>query len=813
MEFKEAVEEVKGELTAYLAQNGHAPDSTGKYICPNPDHADTCPSAGIVPGNPHLIHCFGCGWSGDLFHLAEIFEKLPRNGPEFESLTLPSLCARFNIPYEPKELSEETRRRHKAMGAYQDAVHVMLSFGIDAKIAERGWSEATCRSTKTGIVPNWTDFKDKMKDKGYSASYLKEIDIDHKIFNENTVIFTWCDPYGQPKGFTARNVRYGTDPHLNRVKKFINTSAESPIYEKGAMLYGIDWARGKSPLFITEGMPDVITAYQHGFRNVVCVGGTSFTKGHIDLLINLGIDDIIFAMNDDDAGIAATTRALDAFTGRANHNIRVRVLDIGYFLFKDGEKLFKPDIDNAFKNTDKASLMFSEQNKYAEAALNWRMRHYPTEMSEEEKVDKTLDFLITYEKNNIKREQYLKELGKMVDMEDRMSAIYREFDKKTYAEDIRFKEEARKLQTEARKTSHIEDESMIIDQLASLGTAATNIRNKFSTAEHSKHETVEYIDTLRGQIAKQDGKLLGFDSGFDCINEMYMGIPTTGRMIGLAGQPSSGKTSFLHHLLLNIIERNSDAFILLFSIDDSRRTLMPRLVSILSGVPTGLILKPAELEGEDLVKVKAGWDKLTSYVKNNQLDIRDSSHGNTLDFFESWIRYAKSTYPKKKVLAILDNFHKLVGIGVDERQIYKRASERIQTLKTTLNTTFICTMELVKSYGRDPKMDDIAETKKILYDADSLLHISSDWQERLTDSSETWIDSAGITRPIVRIKTWKNKIYGVLKEMWFDMNQDTSTFYERKHSPDQNVSPSHMQALMSYAPGLNNVPRRTNNSR
>lgn len=801
MEREQALDRVKEEITTYLRLNGYEPNQMGKYTCPNPSHNDTNPSANVIPSNPVLLRCHGCGWVGDIFHLASIFEKLPMHGPDFEQQTLPSLCKTLNIPYEPPALTESDMIRHKAMRAYKDAVYTMTGFGVDdPRLTSRGWTAQTCSRTLTGVVPSWEEFLSRMKERGYTASYLKEIDINSRIFNEHTIVFTWCDVYGQPRGFTARDLRYDSSGARN-LSKFINTSSKCPIYNKGEMLYGMDWAKRCSPIIITEGMPDVNTAFEHGFHNVVCVGGTSFSKKHVKLLQKLQIDDIVFVMNDDKAGVDATNKALDIFAEMSNHGIRVRVLDIGYFLFADGERIFKPDIDNAFKNSpDTAKLMFTDTDKYAESALGWRMRHYPEDMSDEEKVDKTLDFIVSSESNNIRREKAIKQLASMVDMEDRSVAIYREYEKKVYAESHKVQEEGERLRSELQRISRTKNVGAFLEDLESLGCAATDIRQKFSASDHNKHETMEFLDELKSHIEKTEGQLLGFDSGFQQLNEAFLGIPWSGRMIGLCGEPSSGKSSFMHQLIHNLIRKNEDILVLLLTIDDNRTAVMPRLISIDSGLTTQQVKQPSTLSPEQKSLLDTSWTSLKNYVRGNRLDIRDSGHGNTLDYFESWIRYAKQQNPNRKILAMLDNFHKLAGVGSDERQIYKRASARIQELKTEYDITFICTMELIKTYGKEGRPDDIAETKKILYDADAVIHINSDWQRTLTDSGLTWTDPTGNQKPIIRIRTWKNKIHGLLPTIWYDMDPDNSRFVERDTPPEERITSSRVNELMRYGP-------------
>src|SRR5690606_8354676 len=45
----------------------------GRFQCLNPDHDDSHPSASIHPRD-NYVHCFACGWSGDVIRLVEAVE-------------------------------------------------------------------------------------------------------------------------------------------------------------------------------------------------------------------------------------------------------------------------------------------------------------------------------------------------------------------------------------------------------------------------------------------------------------------------------------------------------------------------------------------------------------------------------------------------------------------------------------------------------------------------------------------------------------------------------------------------------------------
>ncbi len=84
----------------------------------------------------------------------------------------------------------------------------------------------------------------------------------------------------------------------------MNTS-QSPIFDKGAILYGLDLAkdaiRSEGRAVIVEGYMDAIAAHEHGFANVVASMGTALTERQVSLLKRY-TRNLILALDADAAG-------------------------------------------------------------------------------------------------------------------------------------------------------------------------------------------------------------------------------------------------------------------------------------------------------------------------------------------------------------------------------------------------------------------------------------------------------------------------------------------------------------------------------
>jgi DNA primase len=88
-------------------------------------------------------------------------------------------------------------------------------------------------------------------------------------------------------------------------------SADSILYHKGSLLFGLDRARKDmsetSPAVIVEGYTDVIAMHQAGITTAVATCGTALGDGHFDLLRRFS-ERVVLAFDSDEAGSRAALR-------------------------------------------------------------------------------------------------------------------------------------------------------------------------------------------------------------------------------------------------------------------------------------------------------------------------------------------------------------------------------------------------------------------------------------------------------------------------------------------------------------------------
>ncbi len=118
------------------------------------------------------------------------------------------------------------------------------------------------------------------------------------------VLFPIFDARGEPVAIGGR-VLPGAEGH-----KYKNSSA-SALYDKGDVLYGLNWAKGavveKGEVVVCEGYTDVIGFVSAGVPQAVATCGTALTERHVAMLRRFATR-IVLAFDADGAGQAAAER-------------------------------------------------------------------------------------------------------------------------------------------------------------------------------------------------------------------------------------------------------------------------------------------------------------------------------------------------------------------------------------------------------------------------------------------------------------------------------------------------------------------------
>jgi DNA primase len=333
-----------------------------KGLCPF--HAEKTPSFIVFP-DTQTWHCFGaCGEGGDIFAFLK-----KREGMDFsQALEFLAQQAGVTLHRDREEAAREQKERQRLLAAVAAAARYYAEqlagpAGEAAReyLAKRGVLPEVASEFQLGYAPDsWRGLAMHLLAQGFSKEELLAAGLlvqreDGRIYDRfrNRLMFPICDAGGRVLGFGGRVLGEGEPKYLN--------SPQTPLFDKGRLLYGIDKAWREiartGVAVIVEGYMDVLAAHQAGQRNVVASMGTAIGEAQLQLLSRFGRT-FILALDADAAGELATSRGLDAavkalgeqggptfaggllqFERRLDVDLRVAVLPAGF----DPDDLIRQD--------------------------------------------------------------------------------------------------------------------------------------------------------------------------------------------------------------------------------------------------------------------------------------------------------------------------------------------------------------------------------------------------------------------------------------------------------------------------------------
>ena len=298
-----------------------------KACCPF--HKEKTPSF-TINDDKQFYHCFGCGAHGDVIGFV-----MQHDNVSFID-AVEGLSAEAGLQM-PKPDPEAVKKAEKAKGLHElmdTATRWMQSqVGENADVQDylegRGMSADIREQFRIGYVPaDGQALRGYLKGEGFSDAQMLEAGLlkessrggDPYIFFRDRVMFPVTDRRGRVVAFGGRilpeAIRPQTDPNFTP-PKYINSS-DTPLFDKGRMLYGESLARQASreghTVIVTEGYMDVIACHKAGFKGAVAPMGTALTEDQILSLWSMVVDDQklpVLCFDGDNAGRSAASRACE----------------------------------------------------------------------------------------------------------------------------------------------------------------------------------------------------------------------------------------------------------------------------------------------------------------------------------------------------------------------------------------------------------------------------------------------------------------------------------------------------------------------
>jgi len=324
-----------------------------------PFHHEKTPSFYVVE-DKSFFHCFGCGAHGDVIG----FVMRNDNLDFIEAIEKLAGEAGLAVPRATPQERERAQQQKTLLGALEAAAafyEARLASPAGARARNyldlRGLDTETIRHFRLGWAPDERQALRRSLSGDFSESLLIEAGLlrrpssaaaDEPIdYFRSRVMFPIGDRTGRVIAFGGRLIGDGQPKYLN--------SPESPLFEKGRVLYG--WAAARAGLLreassagtgviVTEGYLDVIALHRAGFPTAVASLGTALTDFQLQDLWRLGSEPVL-CFDGDAAGQRAAARALYRalpFLG-ADRSLRFATLPAG----EDPDSLIRTEGHIAFE--------------------------------------------------------------------------------------------------------------------------------------------------------------------------------------------------------------------------------------------------------------------------------------------------------------------------------------------------------------------------------------------------------------------------------------------------------------------------------
>ena len=287
--------------------------SNYKALCPF--HEEKTPSFTVNVAKQNYV-CYGCGKSGDVF--SYIMEKYKITFRE----ALEKIAKDFNISLDNNYISQNINSKKNSQYYYKVMNEIASYYSSILKqhlvnnninfLDKKKITLEKIEKYNLGLSTNSQRLETFLSKKSISSDYLIENNI-FKINNfkkkydlfTNRIIFPIKDRFENIIAFGGRTL-------TDEKPKYIN-SWENNIFQKRKILYNLpslNKIKNRSDdIYIVEGYTDVIAMESKGLKAVAPLG-TSLTIDQVRIIWKL-VNEPILLMDGDNAGINASTRALD----------------------------------------------------------------------------------------------------------------------------------------------------------------------------------------------------------------------------------------------------------------------------------------------------------------------------------------------------------------------------------------------------------------------------------------------------------------------------------------------------------------------
>ena len=287
---KELIDEIKSKndivdvIGSYIDLN-----DKNKALCPF--HDDNSPSFSVHP-DKQIYKCFSCGESGNVITFVEKYtgttfvEALKiladRAGIKMDAVIPKKINSALEKYYEINDTVNKYFKNNIISSSGKIAIEYLSKRKIDKDIInEFNIGLSTSNKLSTILLKKY-DEKDLL-----DIDIIK--DINGRLYDtfQNRIIFPIIDENNNIIAFSGR--KYLEEDLKDETLPKYSNSKETIIFKKSNTFYNINNSlqniKKSKEIIITEGFMDTIRMSSIGYKNVVALMGTAFTKDHLDKIL------------------------------------------------------------------------------------------------------------------------------------------------------------------------------------------------------------------------------------------------------------------------------------------------------------------------------------------------------------------------------------------------------------------------------------------------------------------------------------------------------------------------------------------------
>ena len=330
-----------------------------------PFHNEKTPSFYVVE-DKGFFHCFGCGAHGDAIG----FVMRADNLDFIEAVERLAGEAGIAVPAQTPQERDRAQRQKTLLEALAAAAafyeaQLWGPEGVRARdyLTRGGLDAETIRRFRLGWAPGDRQALRRALGGDFPEALLREAGLlrvpenggDAYDYFRGRVIFPIGDRAGRIIAFGGRTLGDDQPKYLN--------SPDTPVFEKGRILYGWAAARGNigrdpgAAVIVVEGYMDVIALHRAGFGGAVAPLGTALTETQLHELWRLAPEPVL-CFDGDAAGKRAALRALARALPllQPGRSLRFAELPAG----EDPDSLIRSGAPDAFSRVLAAACPLSE---------------------------------------------------------------------------------------------------------------------------------------------------------------------------------------------------------------------------------------------------------------------------------------------------------------------------------------------------------------------------------------------------------------------------------------------------------------------